>query len=237
MPSRRLPSSDPRRYKALKDAQLKYNTTAAPQRAFDAATFTTLNSTITAFEGASGLSDADLAQQISATTAEDAAEHFLFLNISHFFQVFNFGVLRNVFAASDRAYFGLDANSEHLPTLSSEDDLILWATRIADGDVARVAAGGAAMAMPSAAQVGAAFTSFTNLRTAQSTKTGARITDDIALRAMRPAVDALITDIWDQTEFFYRHNPKPTLRALATEWGVVYITNAAPPPPPTPPVG
>jgi hypothetical protein len=113
----------------------------------------------------------------------------------------------------------------------------LWGARIASGEAARVAAGGTAMAMPTAAQVAAAFSTYT---TAEATQTSAKTAYDNGQEAVgtqRPAADALILDLWDTIEFNLRANDPSSLRRKAREWGVVYDGDEEEtPPPPAPPV-
>ena len=42
----------------------------------------------------------------------------------------------------------------------------------------------------------------------------------------RPAVDALIADIWETIEFNLRKLDGPSRRRRAREWGVIYLTRA-----------
>jgi len=224
MPFRRLPNTDAGRLQALQAASAKAATVPAGQLAFSAANKATLDTTLPLFGTEMAESGVALAGQTAATQAEDLQQARLTMWTSHFFQNLNMAIDRGVIPASARAFYLLDVSQESLPDMASETDLVLWAGRAVSGEAARVAAGGTAMPFPSATEVNTELTTYQTLRATQSTKkdTYAAEAEDVA--ALRPAVDALIRDIWDEVEFTFRHDAAPSLRAKAREYGVVYVS-------------
>ena len=241
MPTRSLPRTDDTRSTALNTCNLKWNATANPSdRLITAAQFSTLSLRIPLWTNARDAAAVLLHNQTTATAATTTAFDNLVRYVSHFIQVFNMAIARGTFTPSDRPYYQLDASSDVVPDLKSNADIRLWAARIATGEAARVLAGGAPMAMPTAAQVATAFTAYTS---ADSTQTSAKTAYDLgqeAVSTQRPTVDALILDLWDTIEYNLRANDPTSLRRKAREWGVTYDNDETeapvPPIPPVPPV-
>ena len=239
MPTRILPRTDDNRSTALFVCNFKYGATSNPsERLITTTQWTTLTSRIPLWNNARDTAANLLHAQTTATATVNSTFANLGRYVSHFIQVFNLGIARGIFTASDRTYYQLDASSTVLPSLASTADLRLWAGRIATGEAARVLAGGTAMAMPSAAQVATALTSF---NAAETTQTSAKTAYDVGQEAVsnqRPIVDPLILDLWDTIEYNLRANDPTSLRRKAREWGVTYDNDETeaplPPVPPTP---
>ncbi len=138
--------------------------------------------------------------------------------------VFNLGVDRGKYTAAQRLNFHLPEDSDVLPDVASEDNLLLWAQRIVVGDPIRVAAGGAAMSNPTAAEVGTALTAYQVAKNDQTLKESVyKATLDV-INAARPEAEAVILKVWDETETFYNEQPAPAKRDKGREWGIVYIS-------------
>ena len=145
MPYRRLPISDDNRLAALRNAKVKADSVGA-ECAFTAETKTRLEAFLPQFETEVNERSTSLQAQTDATNTHTLNADKLRLVISHFIQVFGFAVARNVYTPQDRVYYGLTINQEELPKLTSFDALETWANNIVEGEAARTAAGGAAMA-------------------------------------------------------------------------------------------
>lgn len=159
--------------------------------------------------------------------------------MSHFIQVFNLGVARGTFARSDRAFYGLDVSRSDVPPISTYSNFTLWARKLIDGEAARIAAAPAGtpavpMALPSAGEVAAALALVENTGGRQSTAKDAVVKESADVETGRPAVDALILDMWDTIEFKLRSLDGPTRRRRAREWGIVYLARPGETPDPTP---
>ena len=242
MPFRMLTNTDVGRTTALDTPFAKWATTPAGQRPITQAQYDQLVALRTPWKQANTAAATALVAQTNATSRAEALGQSLERLISHFFQVFNLAVARGYYPASARAHYKLDVSRADVPLVLSQADRLTWAQNIVDGEAARQTAEGAAfkpMAMPAAAEVAAALTAY---QTAHATASTAKTNYDLAQEAVeqqRPAVDALILDLWDTVEYFYRHDEPSSLRRKAREWGVVYMTRPGEPeeptPPPTPP--
>ena len=255
MPFRHLPDSVIQRLAALHGAHTKWNSTAAPDRLLSAAHFAALDLTNPAslhsvYQRDIGESATALALQAGRTSEHDIAIGVLGMVVSHFIQVFNFGVSRGVFQRSDRAFYGLDVNRADVPPLQSHAEIDGWAHKLIDGEAARLAAqpGATAMALPAASAISAALADVEAARESQTTAKDSYDNELADVENNRLAVDALISDMWDTIEFNLRSSDSPSKRRRAREWGVVYLTRPGetpdpetpaapeePTPPPAPP--
>lgn len=141
---------------------------------------------------------------------------------SHFVQVFNLGVERNVFAKEQRAFFQIDINSQSVPDMGTEAQAVQVGSDLVTGDAARVAAGGAAMAMPSIADVTTAYTDFNTIMMPHSTATDAFDAAQEALDSLNEEADKVIKKVQDEVDTFYNEEEPASQRDNAREWGVIY---------------
>lgn len=243
MPARLLPVTDAARLQALETAAGKAAAVGAGPLAFSAATKTTLDATLPQFRTELQERGVALGAQVAATTALTAQRGRLRTYVSHFLQQLNMAIARGVLTVADRAFFQIPTSQESLPRMTSEAELLMWSQRIADGEAARVTAGGTALPFPSATEVTTERTAYVTLQADQSTKKDALDAEQEDVDAMRAAVDGLILDIWDEVEFTFRKESASSARANAREYGVVYVSRPGeptepgqPPPPPATPV-
>jgi hypothetical protein len=141
--------------------------------------------------------------------------------ISHYFQAYNNGIERGVFDKESRILYGLSENQSSVPSLGSEADITYWGGKIETGDAARVAAGGAPMSNPTAAEVKAMVDSFVAKNTSQGLAKTAYSTAQEALSAELPKAIKVVIKVWDEVETFYDQLDISAKRAKCREWGVV----------------
>ena len=225
MPTINRPRTAAERLQALEAAKAKADVTAPADLAITAATLAWLTTFLPLFRTELQQVGSALSAQSAATNVVEAAQPRMKIFISHFFQVFNLGITRGVYTADQRAHYMLNVNQVDLPRLRTEQEIATWGGRIVTGDAARVAAGGAAMANPSAAQVGAEHTLFVAAQGDQSTKKDAYDNEQEDVLEMNEECDDLIDDIWDECEFTFRKNTPPSKRRKCREYGVVYVPN------------
>jgi len=142
--------------------------------------------------------------------------------VSHFFQTFNMGVERGKYDAESRVFFGIAVKDKTVPPLTSEALIFYWGGKIITGDSARVTAGGAAMANPSAAEVGTTngdySTKFDNAGNDEETFSSKQA--DVT--ATMPDEIRLCTKALDEIETFYSGLSKEAIRTKVRGWGGVY---------------
>ncbi len=193
--------------------------------AFSALTYERLNGFLPNFETEVNERKEALVNQTNATAEKNLANEKAAILASQFFQVFNFGVYRGVFKASDRPYYGIDVNDSNTPDINSDSDLLLWGKNLIDGEAARVAAEGPPMSMPSAAEFETEFNKFKDLQIAQSQLKDQYDKEQEDVAELIDEADLLVRDIWDEVEFTFRHDEAASKRRKCREYGVVYVND------------
>ena len=182
-----------------------------------------------------------LAAQAPLTDVASKALARLTLYVSHFHQVYDLGVSRGVFTPGGRAYYGSEITADKVPELSSSVQVFEAARQIGPGETARRAKEGAtstAMALPSAAEVTAIYTSTKALHDSSLTAQAATDLEQNELAALYPDAQRLAVQLCNTVEYrlenddAYRHLNDAGRRAIARRWGVVYIYDASETPDP-----
>ena len=221
---RRLPNSDETRHVALSTAKTKKDNTPPGNIVITPNTITRLDVAQPLFAQKIQARGKALQLQSDSTSAKAMAQAKAKMYISHFIQTFNMGVDRGVFPASHRAFYQLDVSSKSVPLLNTEPLVTLWGQRLIDGDVERLAAGGAVIPMPTIAEVTTEYNVFKTANIEQSTAKDAYDKAQEAVSGMRPEMDKLILRIWDEIETAFDDEPIESKRRKAREWGVVYVS-------------
>lgn len=156
------------------------------------------------------------------TAQKDLSRTNTLLHASHFLQVFNMGVKRGKYDASERVLFGMPAESDALPSLKGDSQIAGAADHIISGEAERIAQGKPAVVNPSAAEVEIAYTEFKNLTHLTANAHYALIDGQIALRTLAKEARAVIKKAWREIEVHYHNGDRPHMRKLAREWGVHY---------------
>ena len=223
--SRRLPQTDASRSKALTKAKAKQDSIPAANQFLTTSTDTRLDATQPLFKAAMQSRGIALADQVGATAGMSLSFVKSRVYVSQFFQVFNLGVARGKYPLSHRAYYQLDTSSDSVPTLNSHQDVAFWGENIETGDAARIAAGGAPMANPSAAEVKAEVDNFIIRNNDQSVLKDAYDSQQEAVAALHEEADKVIKKVWDEVETYYNEEENSSRRRKCREWGVVYASD------------
>lgn len=223
MISRRLPQSDIQRSKALRACAKKAASTPLADWLITPAQNVTLQGTLSPWRNARTQSLGALNQQVSATTECQRCLNRTTLFISHFLQNLDNAIAREALPASVRTLYGLPAAGGPLPDINTVADALEWAANLAEGEAARIAAGGPPLAWPTIGEVNTENALLETADNTQSTRKDAFDQLQRAIALLRPAVDHLIKDLWDTIEYNLRHEPDhASLRRRAREWGVFY---------------
>jgi len=123
--------------------------------------------------------------------------------ISHFIQVLNFAVLRGEIKREQKRLYKLKEDSNTLPDLSTEEDLLVWGKNIIEGETARMGQGGIALNCPAINKVKVHYDMFRESQLNQSMHrmSANRLSGDIDTQ--RQEVDRVILQIWDAVEAHY----------------------------------
>lgn len=220
--NRRLPTTDEARKAALLKATSKNAATSAANRHLTASTQTRLAAITQSFVEAMQTRGVALAAQTAKTTDVYEAKHQAQMYISHFFQVFNLGVARGKYPASERALFQMPVSSAAGPNLDSEEAIIEWGVNVVSGDAQRISAGGTAMSNPTTEEVAEVLEAFNTLNTQQSELKDAYDNAQQAVTNLRTEADAVIKKVWDETETYFNEETPSSMRRKCREWGIKY---------------
>lgn len=142
--------------------------------------------------------------------------------ISHFIQVMNLSIQRGELKKSIKTGYGLDPDSNAVPDLTNEQNISDWGEKIIRGEEARILKGGMPVYNPTIAKVKVHYDIFKdhlfNIRILRDNV--ARTLDEIT--KMRPEVDDIILDIWNQIEQTYDDLPFDLKIEKCKAFGLIY---------------
>ena len=223
MPFRMLPNSDASSLNALRELKRKQGTTALADWPFpeaqgleNVACFTLLDREVGERENAEAL-------RSGASTLAGATMNRTRQITSHFIQTLNNGIDRAALKREDRGFYSLGLDHGDVPAMTSNADVIQWATNVVQGEARRATAAGAAyvpVTFPSAAQVQTELAAFETLLATQGTAVTTALSEARDVENIRPRIGLAILNSWDDLENKYRRLEAPARRALAREWGV-----------------
>lgn len=223
MPYRRLPNTDSARIKSLKAAYQKGKELPPFKLAFSAGSFRKMQSLLPQFEAAMAEHKASLKTQADKNKEYHRRLKKVKIYISHFIQVVNMAVVRGDLSPETRVYFGLDQNAKKVPSLSSEEDVIMWGQKLIEGEQKRRNKGLNPITNPTIAVLKVHFDKFMEYHIfQQGLKTRSQRAHD-QLNDKRAAVDAVIQQTWNEVERSFVDLPEEMRREKATEYGLVYV--------------
>ncbi len=221
--SRLAPETIDTRFEALSFAKNKLDSIPLINNPLSTSTTTRLNAMFADYNTKFGNILAAAFAYNENTPLKNSTQETCALCTNHFIQVFNLGVRRNVYTAAQRDWFNLPIGSDALPDLNKAVDVLKWADAVIKGDPKRIAAGGAAMTNPTAAEVNTAFLAFLAAFNNQSNLKDALDAAEEALEEILPETDKVIKKVWDELETFYNEESDESRRDNCREWGVVYV--------------
>ena len=222
---RKLPNSDKTFSKVIRKAYARLAIVSSDKIPFRATTIAFLTAFIIVWNEAMKLRSTTLAAQTSATALVEQDREDLKVYINHFIQVFNLGIKRKIYTKEQRSYYTLATGREVLPSLNTDDKLLLWGERIVNGDARRIANGGRPMANPSAAEVNTLLLAYQLSSGNQARMILAHQNASTAVVDLRPDAKKLCLKIYDESNAHYNHLPASTKRQMCRPWGVRYMSN------------
>jgi hypothetical protein len=221
MPYRRLPKTDKGRLRALETAiamlsTLPFNSQVLSQKtSYEAKTF--LNN----FEQKLLHYKHNLGTQIEANKRYQQIVFQARMYISHFVQVLNLAVARGEIKRESKLFYGLDSTQNAVPSLTTEKSVLLWGQRIIDGEQERISNGGSPIYNPTIAKVKVHYDIFREHYFNQ--KQHQNITNDRRgeLSALHEQAEAIILDIWNQVEAYYKQEAPADFLKKCRAFGVV----------------
>ena len=142
--------------------------------------------------------------------------------VSHFIQVLNMAIERGEIKSEVRTEYGLAPESAKVPSLKTDADVAGWGKKIIEGEEARIQHGGIPLYNPNIAKVKVYYSIFAdhyfNLCGLRQNAEKYRQT----LVQMRPVVDDLLLDLWNQVENFYAGKPLSVWMDRGAKFGLIY---------------
>ena len=223
MPYRRLPNTDLARIRAMQAAIKKGNIIPPFQLAFSQSLLAKVKPFLSTFEKA--VDEQRRALDIQASKNKDYSLAFkkAQMYVSHFIQVLNFSIIRGELPVKVRNHYGFELESNKLPALNSEEELIEVGANLIKGEHTRTLSGGTPILNPKISLVSMHYEKFLDLHNYQKRlkENSARANTNVA--NLRLKADELILDLWNETERFFNHLNPTEKRKKCEEYGLVYV--------------
>lgn len=222
MPYRRLPNTDQARLTALQKAVQKASEADFTEQVIRYQTLSKAQTFLAQFLNVVTQYHQNFNSKVSANKQYRHQVQNARMYISHFIQVLNLAVIRGEIRKDQKELYKLDPESHILPDLSSEEDLLVWGQNIIDGENERVRQGGFPIYNPAINKVKVHYDIFKERQVNQRihVKSTSRIYED--LETLRKEADAIILELWNQIEEFYRNELPYARMRLCEEYGVRY---------------
>ena len=227
MPYRRLPNTDQARIRAMEKLLEKVGMISVSEMAVSLNTISKIRGLLNRFRRLSEYYKDCFDNQSKASRKHQENTKLARLYISHFIQVLNLAALRMEIKPAQKNYYGLQPNVHNAPDLISETALMEWGEKIIVGEMKRTSEGGIPIYNPTIAKVKVRYDIFVESNEKQKNlqRLTAESLEDVTL--MRPQVDELILDAWNQIEDYYKDMPDVDKRLdLCREYGIVYYYRA-----------
>jgi hypothetical protein len=223
MPYRRLPNTDIARLKAMEVAFVKGKELPPFKLAYNQGTLQKLRSILPAYETALSEYKNAYNLQLEKNKRFHKYQKKARLYVSHFIQVVNMAIHRGELSPSTRNYFQLDEDDKKLPSLSSEEEIIEWGTKLIEGEQKRRMKGMSPITNPTTAlvkvQMDKFLEAYTNMKNLRKRNNFAQEN----LNKKREQVDQLIQQLWNEVEDTFNDLPEDLRRNKAIEYGLVYV--------------
>lgn len=204
MPYRRLPNTDQSRLFALQRAVQHASEVDFNEQVLNYRVVTEAQRFLMQFENQVMQYHDNFNNKVSANKQYRRMVQNARMYISHFIQVLNLAVIRGEIKREQKELYGLDPETNIVPDLSSEEDLIVWGKNIIEGEKKRTAAGGFAIYNPAISKVKVHYDIFCEHQVSHDMheRNTNRVWEDLG--ELRKQADAIILDIWNQVEDYYR---------------------------------
>lgn len=222
MPYRRLPKTDAARLRALKTLLDNNDVYVVRNRFLD---WKTLNRAQPAYDRLLTANEqyrVSSQAQIRYTAKLERLQRNATIYVSHFVQVLLMSVERGETKRQLLPLYGLDADTTTVPNIKTLERLLEWGEKIVAGEKERIKKGGRPIYNPS---IGMVSTHLDIFREAfeQQRRLQQRTQKVVAdLQAIRPEVDDILFELWNQIEKHFENEPPEVRFAECRKFGVVY---------------
>ncbi len=222
MPYRRLPKTDSARLKALKTLLENNDIYTVKNRFIDWQLINQAQSLYEKLLTASEQYKVNLQAQTRHASKTLKLQRTATQYVSHFLQVLFMCVERGEIKKQQLALYGLEPNTTSLPNLKSTEGLLKWGIHTIQGEKERIKKGGRPIYNPTIGMVSTRIDIFKETNETLQTFIKRTQTSINNIQQLRPMVDKVILNIWNQIEKHFE-NELPELRYPACrKLGVVY---------------
>ena len=154
MPVKKLPETDEQRLKVLQRALDLEELNPARDKILTIQEFHEIRIFLLSFEGTCFVNKQASSDQTNAQKEYEQLFHNAQLFVSHFIQVLHLAVIRNEIKRESLHLYGFEEGKEmELPSLVTEEEVLLWGDRMIRGETERTYQGGVPMYNPAIAKV------------------------------------------------------------------------------------
>lgn len=222
MPYRRLPKTDAARLKALKTLLDNNDTYTVRDRFIDWKTINdaqpAYDKLLTAYEQ----NRMNVKAQSRFTAKIDKLQKNAYMYVSHFLQVLFLAVERGEVKRQHLLLYGLQEDSSTVPNIKTVDGLLEWGQKVIDGEKARLKKGGRPIYNPTIGMVSTHYDIYKDIIERQRALVLKSNRSLERLQELRPKVDEVLLDLWNQIEQHFASEPPETRFNHCREYGVVY---------------
>ncbi len=222
MPYRRLPKTDAARLKALKTLLDNDNIYTVRNRFIDWNTLNKAQPVYARLLTACQQYRTCLQAQARSAHKIEKVQRNATMYVSHFLQVLLMCVERGEIKKHTLGLYGLPPDTTALPNLKTQEGLIQYGKNAIEGEKGRVKRGGRPIYNPTVGMVSTHYDIFMEVYNQQKTLQGRTQQALEALKKMRPEIDEIILDLWNQIEKRFENEPPETRFAECRKLGVIY---------------
>ena len=222
MPYRRLPNTDLARLHALQNAVQRAQTADYTEQVIPYKVLSEAQRFLVPFENAVMQSKDNYNSAVKANKQYRHIVQNARMYISHFIQVLNLAVIRGEIKKEQKLLYGLDPHQNVVPDLTTEEYILEWGQKIIEGEQKRMANGGFPIYNPAINKVKVHYDIFCEHQRQHSfhVQNTERVHGDLS--SLRAQADALILNLWNMIEEFYK-GELPYARLMKCQmYGVIY---------------
>lgn len=222
MPYRRLPNTDQARLTALQTAVQRASEADFTEQVLNYHTLAEAQTFLMQFEGVMRQYHANFTDRVNTNKQYRHIVQNARMYISHFIQVLNLAVIRGEIKRSQKELYKLDPETNILPDLSSEEDLLVWGQNIIEGEQQRTSMGGFPIYNPAINKVKVHYDIFKEQQYTQQLhqKSDSRVTEN--MMDLRTKADAIILNMWNEIENYYKQELPYARMRKCQNYGVIY---------------
>lgn len=222
MPYRRLPKSDAARLKALKTLLDNNDIYTARNRFID---WKTLNMAQSLYDRLLTATEQLRLSRLALkryNARMGKLHHNAWMYVSHFIQVLIMSVERGEIRRSLLELYALPQDATAVPDITTAGKLMEWGKKVIEGEKARIKKGGRPIYNPSLGMLNTHYDIFAEAVRQQQSLQERCQRDARDIQELRPQVDEVILDLWNQIEKYYENEPPEVRFKACRKFGVIY---------------